>query len=583
MARRADPARQDNTFIMIMRRGFAASVLAGISCWMTSRARAEPAPQGGSPLRRGREEPETSHPAPADRPGGNAPTAARATDETLYRPSVHFTPATGFMNDPNGLLHDGRYWHLYYQYDPFAPYAGQVHWGHAVSTDLMHWEDRPIALDMTEAGEAFTGSAVLDAHDSSGLFPAGTGGIVVLFTRATAKAQTQNLAWSSDGGTSFTEYAGNPVLDVGSNSFRDPKVVFHRETGRWIMVVALARQHRIIFYASPDLLHWTEISRFGPAGLPGVDYECPNLVELPVEGGGTRWVLFVSINPGAPQGGSATQYFVGTFDGTRFVPDEPVVTLIDFAKDFYALQFYENVPSGDPVAIGWMGNWQYCEETPTRSWRGVMSLPRRMRLRRDAASRLRVVQAPEGLEALRGPEIEATVGRLEAGHGVELPLPANAALDIVLSVEVDPRPSGLPPGDKGRSGRFIIGFANANDDLLSIGFDAFSGQVWLDREGLHGFSQPFFTESFSVAVTPDTRKVSFRIVLDACSVELFLNDGMDVGTALIFPTAALDRLRMETSGAGATVRDLHIYPLARAMNRVPPPPVSAPGPSPSST
>jgi len=471
------------------------------------------------------------------------------------------------MNDPNGLIHDGRIFHLYYQYDPFAPYAGHVHWGHATSQDLLTWEDQPVALNETPQGEAYTGCAVLDARNSSGLFSSDQGGLVALYTRATPQKQTQFLAISNDEGRSFKDIAQNPVLDISSNSFRDPKVIFHKPTGQWVMVVAKARLHQIAFYASIDLKRWTHLSDFGPSGLFGVDYECPNLIEIPVEGGGSRWVLFISVNPGGPTGGSITQYFVGHFDGSRFTPDDTVIGLTDFAKDAYALQCYENMPGDEAVSIAWLGNWQYCQELPTQSWRGCMTLPRVMTLRHDAAGWLRLAQAPRGIEALREEAVPFACPKLTAGSSNSVPLPPGAAIELILSVTVDQMAPDLPLGDKGRTGRFVIVFGNDQGETLTIGFDAFSGQLWIDRADLNGFKQPFFTGQFSTALNPDDRHFDARLILDACTLEVFANAGLSVGTALLFPANPLTFLKLEATGAGATLDRLMLYRLRKVMPR----------------
>ncbi|GBQ23161.1 levanase [Acetobacter estunensis NRIC 0472] len=514
-----------------------------------------------------KDEPNASHPSPADQPGATARPIVKTGSDVFYRPTVHFSPTTGFMNDPNGLVFDGERYHLYYQYDPFAPYAGHVHWGHASSTDMLHWKDQPIAIPETEAGEAFTGCAVMDRANASGLFEDSKGGMVALYTRASPDRQAQYLATSHDNGQSFTEYAHNPVLDIGSNSFRDPQVIFHKPTNQWVMVVAKSRLHQSAFYASIDLIHWVHLSDFGPSGLFGVDYECPNLIEVPIESGGSRWVLFVSVNPGGPTGGSITQYFVGQFDGTRFIPDDTVIGLTDFAKDAYALQVYGNMPKAEAVSIAWLGNWQYCQELPTQSWRGCMTLPRTMTLRRDFAGWLRLAQTPRGLETLRDTAIAFEVKRIAAGASAQVALPPGKALELLLSVTVDERPRDLPLGDKGRTGRFVITFGNDQGETLTIGFDAFSGQLWLDRDELKGFAQPFFTGQFSTVLNPDDRHFEIRVVLDACTLEIFANGGLSVGTALIFPVSPLDFLRLEANGAGATVEQVELFQLRKVMER----------------
>lgn len=341
--------------------------------------------------------PEESHPELAVESHTNLNPKSFSQADYLYRPTIHFSPPVGFMNDPNGLIFDGTQYHLYYQYDPLAPYAGHVHWGHAVSKDLYTWQNLPTALAPSKAGEAFTGCAVIDANNTSGLFtsqtPSGsdknaatTPNLAVLYTRASEKNQSQYLAVSHDGGVTFTEGDFNPVLDIRSKSFRDPKVFYHEPSKRWIMTVVQSRLHKVSFYGSYDLKHWMHLSDFGSAGLFGVDYECPNLIEVPLEGTNeTRWLMLISINPGAPLGGSVNQYFIGFFDGERFLSEDQhtVFGLTDFCKDSYALQCYENLPLSQATMIAWLGNWQYCEHVPNTGWRGVMTLPRHISVRRD--------------------------------------------------------------------------------------------------------------------------------------------------------------------------------------------------------
>jgi len=414
-----------------------------------------------------------------------------------------------------------------------------------------------------------TTAELLPAAPSVPPLPSMPGGLVALYTRATPQKQTQYLAWSPDGGKRFIDYEHNPVLDIGLNSFRDPKVFWHEPSGKWVMVVVKARAHRVAFYGSIDLKHWMHLSDFGPAGLFGVDYECPNLIELQVEdeGKASRWVLFVSVNPGGPQGGSVTQYFVGDFDGERFIPENTVIGLTDFAKDSYAMQVYENMPRNEAVYFAWFGNWQYCEEVPNRSWRGLMTLPRTLSLRRDDMNWLRLVQRPRGLETLRGEQIPFRVERIAAQSGVQVSIPTGQAIELSLTVTVDERRNPQPDGNKGRAGRFLIVFSNGQGESLSIGFDAFSAQLWLDRGDLHGFSQPFFTERFSTPLTANSRRFSLKLVLDACALEIFINDGLSVGTALVFPASPLDTLSLQATNAGATIENLSLYPLRKTMDR----------------
>lgn len=261
-----------------------------------------------------------------------APTASAAAADHPHRPQVHYSPAENWMNDPNGLVyHDGQY-HLYYQYNPEGSGWGNMSWGHAVSPDLVHWEERPLAIPYSEEEHIFSGGIVVDHDDSSGLGRDGEPPMVAVYTSAyteeseRAGVQAQSLAYSNDGGETWTKYEGNPVLDIGSGEFRDPKVFWYEEGGYWVMAVVVATEHVVHFYRSDDLIDWTKLSEFGPAHATGGVWEVPDLFELPVDGGagGSRWVLVVNMNPGAVAGGSGAQYFVGDFDGVEFTPERLV-------------------------------------------------------------------------------------------------------------------------------------------------------------------------------------------------------------------------------------------------------------------
>jgi levanase len=464
-----------------------------------------------------------------------AQTPPAGGDPDRYRPLIHYAPRSGFMNDPNGLIfHDGE-WHLFFQLNPYEPRAGRVHWGHAVSHDLLHWRDLPIALDETAAGQAFSGSAVFDAGNTSGLFTTGTGGLVAIYTRASPGRQRQEIAFSRDGGRTFTEYAGNPVLDRHSDSFRDPKVLWHAPTALWIMVVAAARERRVLFYASPDLKRWAEVGAFGPAGVLGGNYECPDLVKVPVEGGGERWVLFVSINPGAPQGGSAVQYFVGSFDGARFTPDDAATRFADFGKDFYALQTFADVADGQPAAMAWASNWQYCNDLPTGLWRGVMSLPRLLSLR-QAADGWRLLQGFVPLDPVRSAPIPVHSTADDPGHLAHAPLPPGGAVEVRMRLVLEPGAVA------------VLRWTNSAGEVLEVGFDQAAAQVFVDRGGTRGFSNRFFTDKFACAGRLGTREVDLHLVFDRCLLEVLAFGGEVSGTFLHFFAAPPDRLSVEAVG-----------------------------------
>lgn len=452
------------------------------------------------------------------------------------------------MNDPNGLIfHQGEY-HLFYQHNPLEAKAGHVHWGHAISPDLVRWRELPIALGETAAGQAFSGSAVYDHDNTSGLFPSGAGGLVAIYTRASDTRQAQEIATSTDRGRTFTGYAGNPVLDVGSASFRDPKVLWHAPTRRWVMVVVRSREHQVMFYTSPDLKRWSEVGSFGHAGLLGLDYECPDLVEVPVEGGGTRWVLFVSINPGAPLGGSAVQYFVGTFDGRRFEAEDGATRLADFGQDFYALQTFADV-DGPPVAVAWMSNWLYCNDVPASPSRGAMTLPRRLTLRQRADD-WRLVQTPVSLDPIAGATILSGPRPKRTGTLASAALPSGAAVEIALQFETDP------------GAMLLVRLLNAAGEVLTASFDAGSYPGFMvDRSRTRGFRHPYMADRAIWSAPQGTTGTDMRLIIDRSSMELFGMGGEASGTMLQYFASPPHRLEIVAEGGQVTLSKLQVRSL----------------------
>ena len=301
------------------------------------------------------------------------------------RPHYHYAAAANWLSDPNGLVFAQGEWHLFYQYNPQGEEWGHMSWGHAVSRDLAAWQELPVAIAETPRDLIFSGSAVTDAEGVAGF---GKDALIAFYTAAAAQGpahQSQAVAYSTDRGRSWTHYAGNPVIDLGLADFRDPNVFWHHGTQRWIMVVVLSAENRAVLYASRDLLHWDELSAISGTGAPGQVWECPLLIELPVEGTGeSRWLFKVDVLHGGP--GSGAIYQTGTFDGIRFHPDGPAKAprwlLADHGSDFYAAVAWHEPrdEQGRPVWIGWMGNHAYQGQLPKQGWRGAMSLPRRLSL-----------------------------------------------------------------------------------------------------------------------------------------------------------------------------------------------------------
>jgi fructan beta-fructosidase len=477
-----------------------------------------------------------------------------------FRPQFHFTPERNWMNDPNGMVYyDGEY-HLFYQHNPFGDKWGHMSWGHAVSSDLVHWKHLPVAL--SEEGELriYSGSAVVDFANSSGF---GTNGypLVAIYTghreesSTTKRVEDQRLAFSNDRGRTWSHYPGNPVLDIGLPDFRDPKVFWHEKTKRWIMVVVLPMGKKMRLYASANLKRWTQLSEFGPAGAwhDPIIWECPDLFPLEVQGepGGTKWVLIVNINPGGPAGGSGAQYFVGEFDGTQFICDPDYAgeapIWLDHGSDFYAGVTWSNVPESDGrrILLAWMSNWAYTLEVPTTPWRGAMTVPRSLTLRRTSAG-LRLAQKPvEELGLLRKESALVFSGGSFAAADRWLYQQGN--LSDLLDVE-------MAFADVFPDAPFVINIHTGTAEVTAIAIDPRGGQLAIDRthSGSKGFHPDFATSCRHTAplrIADGTLKI--RFMLDTSSLEVFAQDGETVLTDLIFPSPGKRSLALSSEGGNA--------------------------------
>ncbi len=481
-----------------------------------------------------------------------------------WRPVVHFTPPSNFMNDPNGLVYfDGEY-HLFYQHNPQGNEWGHMSWGHAVSRDLLAWEHLPVALHEADGWMIFSGSAVVDERNTSGLCDeragATTACLVAIYTAHGHKKQTQNLAYSRDRGRTWTKYARNPVIDLDMADFRDPKVMWHAETKRWVMAVAIPKEHRIRFYGSPDLKAWTTLSDFGPAGATGGVWECPDLFPLAIEATNeTRWVLIVSLNPGGVAGGSGTQYFVGRFDGTHFVPEGSTATprWADYGKDFYAAQSWSNVPDRRRIWVGWMSNWEYANREPTAAFRGAQSLPRELSLRRGV----------DGPTLVQRPVTELT--RWRTGAAAVSKVPVGQTASLLAGLIETPLELGLTI-DPGSTRRITLAIRAAGDSAgppeeTSISYDRVAGMLAVDRtrSGRVDFHDRFAGRQDAPLRLADGRPLALRIVLDRSSIEVFADDGAVVITDRIFGTAGRRRLEIQAEGGAATVTKMESWRLAR--------------------
>lgn len=468
--------------------------------------------------------------------------AAGIGDEPL-RPRYHFTPPQNFMNDPNGLVFlDGEY-HLFYQHNPQGDRWGHMSWGHAVSRDLLHWQHLPLALAEENGIMIFSGSAVADPANTSGLCgTAAASCLIAIYTGHTEERQTQNLAVSVDRGRTWRKFEGNPVIDLSRRDNRDPKVFWYGPSRRWIMVTVLAGARRVRFFSSTDLKRWDVLSDFGPEGATGGAWECPDLFELPVEGGApgeTRWVLDVDLNPGGRLGGSGGQYFVGRFDGRRFTNENPddLTLWVDYGRDFYASQSYDGIARDDGrrIWIGWMADWLYANEEPTSPWRGVQSLPRALALRRTPSG-IRLVQAPiREIGALRSTvEPQQIAGRS--------PLPGAADLEFDIA-----------PGDWSEAG---VRLSNGAGEQVAIGVKAEPLEVFVDRRKSR--IAPFhdaYPERHAGPVRLVNGRVALRVLFDRTTIEVFANGGERVISDRVYPTQPFTHIEpLHTSNAASPIR-----------------------------
>jgi fructan beta-fructosidase len=481
-------------------------------------------------------------------------TAVLAQDEP-FRPQFHFTPEKNWMNDPNGMVFYAGEWHLFYQYNPHGNTWGHMSWGHAVSRDLVSWEHLPLALAEESDVMIFSGSAVVDWKNTSGFGKDGQPPLVAIYTGHYTKKplQNQHIAYSNDRGRTWTKFPGNPVLDLKMADFRDPKIFWHEASARWVMTVALAKESKVHFYASPDLKQWKYVGEFGGAGAMGGLWECPDLFPLAVEGGGTKWVLIVNINPGGPAGGSGCQYFVGEFDGARFKADNTVTLWADHGADFYAGVSWSDVPKTDGrrVWLGWMSNWDYAGKVPTHPWRSAMSVPRELTLRRTPAG-LRLVQRPVAeLLKLREPTPRSFSGGTFSAAAEWLLNQTN--LPPLLDVEF-----GFT-GISAKSG-FTLQLNTGPDEATAIQFNGAHSRLVLDRtrSGKTDFHAKFAARHEAPLRITDGQ-VTLRLLLDTSSLEVFAQNGETVHTEIIFPTAGSRSLSLTNDGEAPRVGTITIY------------------------
>ena len=502
------------------------------------------------------------------------------TNRDYYRPVYHHTPLYGWMNDPNGMVYkDGEY-HLYYQYNPYGSKWGNMHWGHSVSRDLIHWQHLDPAIARDTLGHIFSGSTVVDKDNTAGY---GKDALIALYTSASDKyGQIQCMAYSTDNGRTYTKYEHNPILTPfdGLKDFRDPKVFWYEPDKKWIMIVSADKNMR--FYSSTDLKEWTYLSQFGEGyGAQPNQFECPDFVQLPVDGNkdNMKWVMIVNINPGCMFGGSATEYFVGTFDGKVFKCDtKPQITKwLDYGKDHYAAVCISN--TGDrTIALPWMSNWQYANITPIKQYRGANGLPRELTLyTKDGQTYVAANVVPEA-KALRKDSRAIEGFSLNGEHRIDN---LTDGTDCAVELEMD-----ITPGSAQTVGFDLL---NEKGEKVKVYLDMKAERLVMDRteSGITQLDGPS-KGNYDVHVkeTDDHRKslsVNYQndfalgtwaplalcngktyhldIFVDKCSVEIFVDGGRIAMTNLVFPTRPYDGLRFYSEGGQATVNNLTIHSL----------------------
>lgn len=474
------------------------------------------------------------------------------SNREIYRPVYHHTPAYGWINDPNGMFYKDGVYHLYFQYNPYGSMWANMTWGHSTSRDLTHWTYEGTAIVPDAWGAIFSGSCVVDHENTAGF---GKGAVVAFYTSAKSTpwgdVQSQSMAYSLDNGKTFTKYEGNPILTSSERDFRDPKVFWYAPGKHWVMMLAVGQHMEI--YSSVNLKDWKKESEFGAMqGAHGGVWECPDLVEIPVEGTRQKkWVLICNLNPGGPFGGSAAQYFVGSFDGKTFVNESPTLTKwMDWGKDNYATVTWNNAPDGRCVALGWMSNWQYANNVPTRQYRSANTIARDLTLYRVGEELyLKSTPSPEVKKA-RGEKVSKPSFDVAGEYEVASLLDDNkGAYEVELVIQ-----------NQGAS-KIAFCLLNEKGEKVSMHYDLARRQFVMDRSesGTVDFSKDF--PAVTVAPADTDKELTLRLFVDRSSIEAFGEDGKFVMTNLVFPSLPYNKMRFTSDEKGYTVKSFKVYRL----------------------
>ena len=477
--------------------------------------------------------------------------AQTPTYKEQYRPQFHFSPAVNWTNDPNGLAYYQGQYHLFYQHNPFENKWGHMSWGHATSKDLVHWHHQPVAIREEKGIAIFSGTCIVDNNNTSGFAkPGGPAPMIAIYTGNAENNQSQNIAYSFNGGTTWKKYWHNPVLDLHKKDFRDPKVFWYAPKKYWVMAVVLPVEHKVQFYQSKNLLSWSLLSEFGPAGDVSGVWECPDLFQVPIANGNgkKKWVLTMSIS-------TAMQYFVGEFDGVAFHSENPASKIYrpDEGPDYYAAISYNHLPIGaKPIMIGWANNWQYANDIPTTPWKSAMSLPRELTVTKESGEWKLLQQPVAAIEKLKGDLLvdESVLVSDNKAYDTQ---------STQMEVQLDAQPAA--------SGTCGIKLAVGGGHYAEIGYDAIAQKLYVDRG--HTANQSFNNnfEKLRHYETPLALKsgvLKLHIFFDNSIIEVFANDGEAVMTMQVFPDPTDNGVALFSNGGTATFGDVKIWKMNSA-------------------
>lgn len=474
------------------------------------------------------------------------------SNKETFRPVYHHTPAYGWMNDPNGMFYKDGVYHLFFQYNPYGSVWGNMHWGHSSSSDLIHWNFEGVSIVPDAWGAIFSGSCVVDHNNTAGF---GKDAVIAFYTSAKSTpwgdVQSESMAYSLDNGKTFVKYAGNPIITSLEKDFRDPKVFWYAPGKHWVMILAVGQHMEL--YSSVNLKDWKKESEFGKMqGAHGGVWECPDLIELPVEGSREKkWVLICNINPGGPFGGSAAQYFVGSFDGKTFVNESPVQTKwMDWGKDNYATVTWNNAPDGRCIALGWMSNWQYANNVPTRQYRSANTIARDLTLYKAGGEFYLKSTPSREMKQARGEKVSVPSFKVTDSYKIESLLKDNnGAYEIEMEIQVED------------ASKISLNLQNEKGEQVSMYYDLLRKQFVMDRSksGKVDFSNDF--PAVTAAPVHAGKTLRLRLFVDRSSIEAFGEDGKFVMTNLVFPSSPYNQMSFGTEGSGYTVSSFNVYKL----------------------